>query len=374
MGEVWEVTGRGGGFTFAVRSSTSPGLNSSPRESSRPTMFGTPPASAATTGTPDAKDSRTTKPSVSDSDGITKTSAAAYLERRGEERGRRQTEEERASEEQEEGPKGERRQASERAGAGGGGARARELLPLEEAGEDRVRPRKRLAELLLRRPRAHHRESRVGDATEDLADEAHVLLGAEPPDVQQQRAARLAAAQHRAHLAVVLVELRVEDVGVDPLPPHIEVAHADALQLLLQLRRRAEAEIGPVEHRRQHHRGQPARQLVEHRPRHVAIGVDLQVGVVREHQRHAENARVEDRDDAEDAGRRRVDDRRLERLRARGGEASENCAELRRRIARRRIARAELRAARACSIRRPPKPKSTVSCTCLYSGRRKPGT
>ena len=71
----------------------------------------------------------------------------------GEERGRRQTEEERASEEQEEGPKGERRQASERAGAGGGGARARELLPLEEAGEDRVRPRKRLAELLLRRPR-----------------------------------------------------------------------------------------------------------------------------------------------------------------------------------------------------------------------------
>lgn len=45
-------------------------------------MSGMPPAATATTGTPDAIASSTTKPSVSVSEGMRKTSAEAYADER----------------------------------------------------------------------------------------------------------------------------------------------------------------------------------------------------------------------------------------------------------------------------------------------------
>ena len=190
--------------------------------------------------------------------------------------------------------------------------------------------------------RADDGEACLWQALEHALDQLDVLLLAEAADVEQQRPLGLPVGQLRAHLGVVRVERGREDVGVDALAPDLHIITAEVLELLLQLRRRRERQVGEVERDRQvpARRRQrasvgcehacirryarslqesvaasgsaPLRELDADAPEapdgHVLLGIVGQVRVVRDDEGDVEQPRVHDRRHHEEAGSNAVDE------------------------------------------------------------------
>ncbi|KAI0567497.1 hypothetical protein FGB62_2g134 [Gracilaria domingensis] len=186
----------------------------------------------------------------------------------------------------------------------GGRERAAELLAVQNAREDGVGAGQLALQRALVRAVAHQRQAAVREARQQRLEEDEVLLGADAPHVDEQRLARVAGREALAH--ALALEARVEDGGVDALAPQPHALEAVAHQLLAQLRRRGEREVGAVVLQAQHG---PDDGLQRAEP--VVLGVDGQVRVVAEQQRLAQQAREQQRGEDEEAGRGEVDDVRV---------------------------------------------------------------